>query len=76
MSEVVPDTSGLNVVFDEVTDKAQWFTANATSDTTIAAGVWNASLRYNHDRLPAGMAPGASSIHDSSASMENQKREF
>ncbi len=43
MSEVVPDTSGLNVVFDEVTDKAQWFTANATSDT-IAAGVWNASL--------------------------------
>lgn len=44
MSEVVPDTSGLNVVFDEVTDKAQWFTANATSDTTIAAGVWNASL--------------------------------
>ncbi len=44
MSEVVPDTSGLNVVFDEVTDKSQWFTTNATSDTTIAAGVWNASL--------------------------------
>jgi len=69
MSPNVPDTSGTTLILDDVTDTNQWFSANATAgDITIFAGVWNASLRYNHDRLPPGMAPGASSIHDSTAS--------
>ena len=65
----IPDQSGTTIVFDDTSDSIQWFSANVTvGETTIAAGVWNASLRYNSDRLPSGMAAGASSIHDSDAS--------
>jgi hypothetical protein len=61
----IPEQSGSTIVFDDTSDSAQWFSANATvGETTIAAGNWNASLRYNHDRLPSGMAAGASDIHN------------
>jgi len=66
MSPNIPEQSGTTIIFDDTSDSFQWFSANVTvAETTIAAGVWNASLRYNSDRLPSGMAAGASDIHDS-----------
>jgi hypothetical protein len=61
------ELGGVVLVFDSVDDSYQWFSANASgSDITIDAGNWNASLRYNSDRLPSGMAAGASIIYDTS----------
>ena len=65
MHPTIPDDLGQNFIFDGTEDQLQWFSANATSDTTIAAGNWNASLRYNHDRLPSGMTDvNAKSIYN------------
>ena len=61
-----PDSEGLSVLFDDVSDSLTWFSANVTAaDVTIPAGDWVVSLRYQDDRLPSGMdSTGASSIHD------------
>ncbi len=65
LSVNTPEQSGSTIIFGDTSDSLQWFSANVTiGETTISAGIWNASLRYNHDRLPSGMAAGASDIHD------------
>jgi len=56
MSLSSPDTSGTTILFDGVSDKLQFFSANATiEDINIPAGNWNASLRYYSPQLPEGM---------------------
>ena len=66
LSTAVPDSTGTTLVLNDVTDIYNWFSANATSgDISIAAGNWNASLRYNSPRLPSGMGAGSSGIYDS-----------
>jgi len=56
MSPVQPDGVGTNYIFNDVSDRIQWFSANVTvQDFDIPAGNWDASLRYNSDRLPPGM---------------------
>ncbi len=62
-----PDNNpGTFVPFAAIGDRLQFFSANASgNDVHIPAGIWNASLRYNSDRLPSGMAhPGADNLWD------------